>query len=253
MSKVGVPRLLCPPIGNMHVAQYMGSEYWRKVRSIRPANLIAYWPLWEPSGAVAYDYSTFARHGANVALGARAAGSDGVHQAALFDGATSYVNVYSASLAAAFNGAEGTIIIWPKVYNVGVWTDTLLHWIIHFCSVDGNYTIRIYKDTSNPLVWLYYTFGVTLSVALSVTPTIFKCLGMTWSKSNDRMRAFYNGLQTGVDQTGMGVWVGALDATRTVVGAESTVPISVWYGYIAHGALWSAELSPSEMLQAAEV
>jgi hypothetical protein len=234
------------------MAQDMGAQYWHKVASIRPANLIAQWPIWEPAGTDVHDYSGMRRHAVSVALGARAAGSDGVHQAALFDGATSYVNVYSASLAAAFNGAEGTVLIWPRVYNNAVWTDGLMHTVCRFF-VDWNNYSTVYKDIADLLTWLYSSGGVAFAVTLAVIPTTFMCLGMTWSKSNNRMRAFYNGLQTGVDQNGLGVWAGALSAAATVIGADNTAPASCWYGWIDHCALWSAELSPSEVKQASEV
>jgi hypothetical protein len=251
-SSIGVTQLWSTLRRSYAAERDTGSQYWHKVNAIRRGNLIAQWPIWEPDGTDVHDYSGMRRHAVSVDLGARAAGSDGVHQAALFDGATSYVNVYSAALAAAFNGAEGTIVIWPKVYNVGVWTDGLIHFATAFFA-DVNNNVQLYKDTIDRLVWIYIAGGVAVAVALIVNPTAFMCLGLTWSKSNNRMRAFYNGLQTGVDQVGLGVWAGALDATWTVIGAYNTVPLYSWYGWIAHGALWNVELSPSEVKQASEV
>ena len=178
-------------------------------------------------------------------------GYPGIHgyHVPYFDGTAGYINIFSTAFANAFNGAEGTILIWPKVYDAGVWTDAVTRWIIHF-SVDGNNTIRIYKDASNPLTWLYNAGGTALSVTLAVTPTNFMRLGLTWSKSNNKVRAFYNGVQTSVDKTGLGVWAGALDATKTVIGAYNTTPVSVWYGYLADGVLLNREATPEEIKEA---
>ena len=38
-------------------------EYWQKVKSVSPGNLIVYWPLWEQYGATAYDLSGYGRNG----------------------------------------------------------------------------------------------------------------------------------------------------------------------------------------------
>jgi len=252
MGKMGIPRLWSRGIEPPGMAQDMGAQYWHKIRSIRPLNLIAYWPLWETTGVNVDDYTTHDCFGVSVDLGARAAGSDGVHQAALFDGVKSYVNVWSLGLKLRFNGAEGTYINWAMVHDVGVWTDGLDRYISRF-RADANNALWIQKTLANLLYFNYKAGGVSSSVNLAVTPTAFMCLGLTWSKAADRVRAFYNGPQTGVDQNGLGVWAGALDATKTVIGAATTTPTSPWYGWIDHCALWNVELSPSEMLQAAEV
>ena len=252
MGKMGIPRLWSRGIEPPGMAQDMGAQYWHKIRSIRPLNLIAYWPLWETTGVNVDDYTTHDCFGVSVDLGARAAGSDGVHQAALFDGVKSYVNVWSLGLKLRFNGAEGTIVIWPKVYDNTVWTDGLNHYACCF-RVDLNNQITTRVDATGSLYWNYIAGGVANIVALIATPLTFACLGLTWSKSNDRMRAFYNGPQTGVDKNGLGVWAGNLSATATVIGARNNTPTNPWYGWIDHCAVWNVELSPSEMLQAAEV
>ena len=99
-------------------------QYYQKVLSYDP---IAYWMMDEKQGAVSYDMvtarNTGARNGAytGVTLGQPGIG-DG-NTSPLFDGANDFTNIYSASFNAAFNGAEGTLGIWMRVFNVAVWTD----------------------------------------------------------------------------------------------------------------------------------
>jgi hypothetical protein len=228
----------------------MCTPYYQKILNLFGSSIIAYWPLWEPSGSVAADMSGNGRNGvytyAGVHLGYPGIG-DG-RTCPYFDGEWGYVNCYSAALAAAFNGVEGTILIWPKAYNAGIWSDGKYHYTCEFEVNEDNVT-RILKNLTNELKWLYTAGGVMKVVSLTVTPTTWMHLGMTWSKSNDRMRAFYNGLQTGTDQTGLGTWVGAPNADETMLG--NRLNTLTWYGYLAHGAVLNREATPTEMATAA--
>ena len=227
-------------------------EYYLKIKQLFGSSIIAHWPLWEAGGSVAYDISGNGRNGAAAGIDWGYPGIGDGHTSAYFDGANDYVNVYSASLAAAFNGAEGTIIMWLKVHDVGVWTDGLRHFAVRL-EADGNNNVSIMKTTTNQLYWYYVAGGVSLRPELIVTPTNFICTGLTWSKDNDRVKAFYNGPQADVTKTGLGVWAGVLDATRTVIGALNTASVYSWYGYLAHGVLLNREATHAEMLMAAQV
>jgi hypothetical protein len=133
-----------------------------------------------------------------------------------------------------------------------VWADGVGREIIFFVANGNNY-IEIGKLATNQLSWSYKSGGVHLNVQLIATPTTQMCLGMTWSKTNDSEKAFYNGLQTGATQVGLGVWAGALGANTTLIGASSLVPANVWYGYLGEGVLLNREASPAEMLKAAQL
>ncbi len=87
----------------MPVPVLLGSKrlkYWQKVRQTAPANLIGYWPMWEPSGSTSFDISNEGNDGAytGVALGSQGIG-DG-RSSPTFDGTNDFNNVYSAGLAA---------------------------------------------------------------------------------------------------------------------------------------------------------
>ena len=227
-------------------------RYTRKVKDLGP---IAYWPEGEPSGTVSLDESgNSARNGVytGVTLGNPGIG-DG-RTSAGFDGATSKNNIYSASLAAAFNGSESTVAGWAQVANAGVWTDATLRVIVALW-VNGNNRAEIIKNTTNNQIVMVYDSGAVVQqfVIGSVSTLSPFHVALTWSKSADQAKAYLNGVQQGATQTGLGVWVGSLAATTTVIGARTTTPTSVWSGSLAHLAVWNRALAAAEVASLAVV
>lgn len=234
------------------VSGYLLSAYGAKVAAMGP---IAYWPMDESSGAVAFDRSGNSRNGAytGVALGATGIG-DG-RTSASFDGTTSYNNVFGASLAAAFNNQEGTAIVWIKASASGIWTDGVNRRFLRF-AVDANNQVVFNKSSSNNNTDILYVAGsVTKGVTVSTFggSTAWNCIGITWSKSADQVKAYGNGVQVSATTTGLGVWAGSIAATTTLIGAFVTTPTNVWSGSLAHCAIWNRALSAAEMLAAATV
>lgn len=220
--------------------------YTNKVLALSP---IAYWPMAEASGSVAIDASGNGRNGAysGVTLGATGIG-DG-RTAATFDGATSYTNVYSASLAGAFSGAQGSIVIWGRVSGAGIWTDGISRRML-LLQADANNRIGINKAVANNEIdWLYVAGSVSKSAGVtSFSPAGNFCIGLTWDKAGDAVKFYVSGAQSGATQTGLGVFAGALSSTQTIIGALNTTPAQVWGGMLAHAAIWTRALSAAEML-----
>jgi len=222
--------------------------YTQKVLTLAP---IAYWPMAEPSGTTALDASGNGRTGTytGVTLGVTGIG-DG-RTAASFDGATSKNNVFSASLAAAFGSAEGSIILWAKVSAVGVWSDGIVRRFITL-QVDANNRAYIEKVAGANTFGINYVAGGTAKNRNRVTTTVaYFHVTMTWSKSNDRAIMYFNGVQEGATLTALGTWVGTIVNTNTNVGANATTPTSVWSGSLAHAAVFARELTAAEALSAA--
>jgi hypothetical protein len=229
-------------------------EYYSRVLSIGRANLLAYWPLWEPAGTVATDVSGAGRHGAYTAVALGQPGIGDGRTAGQFDGVASYANVYSASLAGAFNGAEGTLSGWVKVASVGVWTDGLFRRIVDL-DADGNNYLRLMRSSTNNALAINYRAG-----GISIAPGVnglsglgWLHLAVTWSKSGDALKTHLNGVQQGATATGLGTWAGSLAATTTNIGAYQTTPTNVWSGGLAHVALWNAALAAADVAQLARV
>jgi len=218
-------------------------QYCKKVLSYAP---IAYWPQWEPSGNVAHCLVNPAQNGTytGVTLGQPGIG-DG-RTCPFYDGATDYTDVETAALKATANGTEGSILVWPRVFDAADWTDGN-HRAILALQVSASHNVYIRKTTTNnELQWRYEANDVVNSVSQAgYTTTGPMCLGLTWDKIADEMRAFFGGLQVGATQNGLGLWAGELN--DAVIGAINNTPTWLWHGYLAHAALWDHALPPAVM------
>lgn len=214
-------------------------KYAYKVQGV--GKPLAYWPLQEETGLVAYDWSGQSRNAAysNVAL--KVVVAPGRTFCPLFNAPTSHVNLYTASLAAAFDGQSFSFAVWCRVRNAGVWTDGVQRNICAF-QADANNYINIRKPTTNNNLQILYNAGGTLiSQALTMNLTTFFHVGLTVSKVNDRVITYINGVaQTPL--TGLGTFAGSPASNSCVLGAATTTPTSVWSGHLAHAAVYDFEL-----------
>jgi lysophospholipase L1-like esterase len=218
--------------------------YMERVRAT--PGLIGFWPIWEPSGTVAFDLSGNGRNGVltSVTLGQPGIG-DG-RTAGAFDPVHGRCNIYSASLAGSFNADEGSFVVFAKLAADAL-TDGAERAIAIF-QADGSNNVYLRKTTiANQLGWGHKAGGTAVSrYWATLFPSGWVCYGMTWSQSNNRMRAFVQGSQIEAESTGLGIWAGALAATTTNVGAV-TADSYCWSGDIQYAQLYDAELTPAEM------
>lgn len=208
---------------------------------------IAYWPLDETSGTAAVNYGSISSgNGAYVnALPGQIAGPFG-GLAPYFDGAGDAVNVYSAALNTAFNGALGSMAIWGKVYSADEWSDSTLRALIHLYATINN-RVYIEKTTAANTVEWRFVGGATVDNEVQIiSSTGWQHYGITWNLAQDRVIHYLNGTATETD-SGIGTWAGALDASKCAIGSTSNGGADSWKGYLAHGAVWAKELSPTEM------
>lgn len=182
---------------------------------------------------------------------ANALGPDGVNYAPYFDGVNDFVDIYSATLLAAFDGAEGSLLVWCKVFNVGVWTDGSARYATEF-RVDANNHLDMQKAGANNRIRNEYEANNILESenfnGLATVDWIH--LAITWSISagvDGQVSYYLNGVPIATD-TALGVWVGALDMNRTLIGATSQVPASPWHGWLAHCPVFDRPLTPAEVL-----
>lgn len=158
------------------------------------------------------------------------------------DGSTSYGDILTAGYSSLFNKDEGGIFQFVKV-DAAAWAATTQRYMT-YVRVDATNFIEIAKGSSVNQLRFSYVAGGTSSQVLHapISTTAWISVAITWSASNDRMRAFVNGAQVGVDQTGLGTFsAGALN--RAIIGAISTVPVSVHLGNAAYSMLFNAEPS----------
>lgn len=228
----------------------VAQTYTQKLIALSP---IAYWPQAEPSGTTIVDESGNGRDGAysNVVLGATGIG-DGRTAATYVPGSTSRGNVFSASLQAAFNGAEGTVACWCRVSGAGVWADGQNRRVL-VLQADASNNLLLTKTSGGLLNWTYIAGGTPLVRTKTITPTAWFHLALTWSKSNDRVIAYYNGVQEGATLTGLGTWAGSLAASTTVLGSTNSAGAFIWDGNLAHAAIWTSALSAAQIATLATV
>jgi hypothetical protein len=216
--------------------------YSKKVLSYGP---VAYWPLNEESGSVAYDISGNGRNGAytGVTLGQDGIGDGGT--CPLFDGANDYVNIIAAQNA--YNGAEGALIVWAKASGAGMWSDGTLRYIIHLFAGATTF-MYIQRTAANNALQFRRRVGAADKVinATGVSSTEWMSVGLSWSETGDTVKAFYNASQLGATQTGLGTWSGV--PSVMTVGAYNTTPANVWDGYEGSVILFNSVQSNAAMI-----
>jgi hypothetical protein len=224
-----------------HRRRILGGSYAAKVLDLGP---IAYWPLDEASGSVAACRVNSAQNGTytGVTLANDATGPFGT-PAPYFDGTNDYVNIYSATLSGAFDRDTGSLAQWIKVYNVGVWTDGSARTTLYLRDDASNY-FSLSKPINSRFYWLRRAAATNQAMAKNgIAETDWIHVALTWDQTAEELKAYYNGVQEGATQSGLLAWTGGgLNNTQAAIGAGSTVPASVWHGYLAHPALWDRVL-----------
>lgn len=226
------------------------AEYVAKVRALNP---IAYWILGEHApDTTAVCQSDRNQNGTHVGVTLGNVGIGDGQVCPSYDGTNDYTDVDTAALVSAFDGDEGTALIWGKMSAGGIWTDGSNRYALSLI-VDGNNYIFLRKNVANnTLGWYYTAGGVAEAVTLgALVTTGWMSIALTWSSAADEVKAFYNGAQTGLTQAGLGVWAGSL--VTATIGAYNTAPASAWSGYLAHCALWDSALAPATVLSLATV
>lgn len=228
-----------------------GQSYASKVLAI--PNIIQYLKVDETSGAVAADSSAGGNPGAysNCALALIDGPTAAMGKAAQWNGSTSVLNLYSAGLASAFNGAEGSFAVWCKMENSGIWSDGTNRRVITV-RIDSSNIFNITKSsTSNTILGQYIAGGATKTVTVSSysnTSWFHACI--TWSKSSGasgEFKFYLDGVQQGTTQTSLGTWAGSLSSSQTILGGASTSPANVHAGYLCHSVLFSRAITQAEV------
>ena len=222
--------------------------YIAKVKSYNP---IAYWPLNETTGSTAVCQVNTAQNGTytGVTLGQTVTDASGVSFICpLFDGANDFANIYTTTFRDAFDGAEGTAMIWARVYNVGVWTDGNNH-VMGTLRVDANNQIFLKKDNTNNRKELVYEAGNVTETGVETGLAIIDWmqLFLTWSATTDEVKQYRDGSQVGITLTVLGAWAGQLVNTNTIIGSFDTGPTNPWYGWLAHCAVWDTILTQPQI------
>ena len=163
------------------------------------------------------------------------------------DGGVAYFDTVSLRRTdiPTFDPHEGTILTWAKVPD---WTDGIISWPVYLGVDAFENAIAISKrDTNNAIQFDYFAKTTETISKTSVSETGFMALGMSWSLSGDAVKGYYNGVQEGSTQTGLGVFSGQLASNRTLLGARTSTPTQPFTGNEAHAQIYNKALSADEI------
>lgn len=203
------------------------------------SSIVAYWPLWETAGTTAVDFGGNGRNavytsvtpGTGVGLNSKPCLS--------VPGTAGYVSV--SSQAANLNRDEGAF----GCFVSGVDWDTATARRLWCAKIDGSNYFELYKPSANLTEVAYYGSAVYAYTNAFITNTGWVHLVMTWSRSNNRIRLYVNGVQPGSDATPLGAIVGSF-GTYVRIGLDPAT--SYWKGLIADCVLLNAEPTPAQVL-----
>ena len=227
-----------------------GQDYLQRVISIARPNLIALFPLNERTGATAADISPVGSVGDidGVTL-ANATGPNGM-PVGYYDGVNDDIDIDTSPpepFWAAYDVDEMTCIMWLKVYNAGVWTDSTgrKSLVLYKSNPDVN-GIQIAKtSTNNELLYKIERRegGATEQQHLyTISTTSWFCVGVSVSVTGAYCKFYLDGVLV---QTAGGVSAGtATDPSAFRIGNYGTSP---WYGWIGPVCVWDAPLSDNQM------
>lgn len=188
-------------------------EIPKSILALFGSSLIAYYPLWETRGNTVFDLSPNNRFGVyegNPTLNLVPALCA---NAPSFDGVDDNADVFSAGLASAFNGEEGTVIIQLKV-GKEEWIDGKKAFYLALWA-DSNNKIELYKSANNQLEFAYTAGGTRLrSMFSDIATDRWVTYAITWSKSKDRFFGYVAGESIYPAQTGLGTWAGELTSAE---------------------------------------
>lgn len=221
---------------------YADRLMYAKILATQP---IGYWPHGEASGTTAYDRSGNNRNGSYTsALLAQTGIGDGRTSMGGAADALRYMACTSAGLLSAFSATAGSVALWCKVTDAGVWTDGTVRWVFH-CRVDANNYVAMGRTATNgQLLFTYVAGGTASSVTASgLSSTGWMNLIMTWNKAADQVKAYINGTYINVAGS-MGTWAGTI-LGLLVHGYNSSS--TAWSGLCQHSAVWARVLAPAEI------
>ena len=174
-----------------------------------------------------------------------------------YDGTNDSGNIHSAAFGTAFNPDEFTVMIWYKPFDTSVWTDGATRRLFSLQRDGSNFIdIRDSNAANNRLLFFRITSGAsTKSVTLDgQNDANWGCVAISGSLagggllSAGDLRAYKNGVQVGSTQTGMLTMPGSgLQSTATQIGAGTTTPTLVWYGYLAQFIVWNSPMSAAKL------
>ena len=184
-------------------------QYWQAVRKLFGSSIVAYYRMVETSGIVMLDAVNELDGEYNGPTLAAVTSPISGEIAPSFDGAGDDCNIYAAANAVNI-AAAGGLLGWAKVSGAGDWTDGAQRSIISIYSLTGDNIVLGKAVVSNQLNVKFVYGGVDLSYSIPYSSLAWFSWCYTWDKTADKFNFYLNGENGGMEQSGLGVWAGAL-------------------------------------------
>jgi len=226
-----------------------GGDYAARVLGLHP---YAYWPLDDAAGSTAARelVNGWTSGGiAGVTFGVTGIG-DGNTAVAINGESASGIALPSASMAATFPKDEGSYAIWLKLATAE-WEDGASRNFMHLHGGSDNYIGGGKIATNNTINGYRRALGTTKAVSTTETRTDWLSVALTWSVAGNALKYYVNGLQQGTTQTTIQSW-GAVTIASGYIG-RNVATGAAWKGQLAHVALFSRPLTPTELLALATI
>ncbi len=223
------------------------NAYSDKLAAIQASDLIAAWRMNDPSGTNIDNYEGTAARDGTIA-GTYTLGETGIGdglKSIKFEAAS--VDFYSANFNTAWAQAPSTVMLWAKMLNAGVWTDSAKRNLWKML-VDASNSQDVHSPTSNNQVLARVEGnGETDWLTASLSPTAwFNVILQIQEGGAGGAELFIDGTSVEVD-VHTGPWAGNLDSAQTVIGAANNTHANPFSGWLAHMWIWGAILSQGEI------
>ena len=213
------------------------SNYTSKLIDKFGSHIIGLWGLQEESGTTAIDSS--GKNNSAALVGTITHQQSGIESfkstKIIPSGATGGINLYSSGFNSLFSGAEGFVNMWVKADANSSWITNNKTLFTFYVDENNQIVFKVYTDAAGTSMFILYYIAGGVNKSISTIPlygTRFWNLGIRWSKSNDALDIFINGVKQKT-VSGLGTWVGTLDASSNYAAsgkwAENTFP-----GYFSH-------------------
>ena len=224
----------------------LGQVYEHRVLSTQAANLLPYFMMNEASGTAVQDrtannWDGVYRNGPTLAQ----AGIGDGRTATVFDGSDDNINIDKPDFCSAFDGDEGTLMIWIKA-DATILQDGAGHYVVSLNGVTGTQTINFYKTTvNNNLTVVRSAGGINNLFDFKTLTAEWTCLIFTWSFTRQEHWLYVNGVNLKYLSTLVNQFDGILNHDRTVIG-QTYANTQRFKGQLAHFAVWSKFLEAGE-------
>ena len=212
---------------------------------------VAYWPQNETAGTAAVCLTNTAMNGTytGVTLANDNTGPFGT-PTPYYDGTNDDTNIHSLALQGALDNDEGSLLIWVRAVNAGMWTDGSVRVQVNLGTVAPSDTITISGAAVNNRCDYQRSGNNNLKQVQQVgfSSVGWIAMGLTWSITADQLIAYKNGAQVGATQTLLTPESGAaLRNTHCCIGSDSTGHVQVWHGWLGPCAIWDRALPLAEI------